>query len=134
MSRYTMRQGVNNAMRQRLFTEYLNEQKQKEMETIYYKENLNSSNVMKYFEEELSKTSLVKDEIEVDEKLKRLIGLTKIELILEDNDIDNDTINIDFEYGAFEFESGNNVLISKDEIEMRFNDVFEGTLEYLKTL
>ena len=34
MGRNTMRSSVNNAMRQRLFTEYLNEQKQNTMETI----------------------------------------------------------------------------------------------------
>lgn len=100
---------------------------------IPFKKQYNPSNVMKYFEKELQKTSLVKSEIEVDEKLKKLIGLTRIELILEDNDIDNETISIDFEFGAFEFESGNNVLISKEEIDMRFNDVFEGNLEYFLT-
>lgn len=105
------------------------------MRTIAYKENLKPSNVMKYFEEELLKTSMIESEIEVDDKLKRLIGLSRIQLILEENDIEDKTISIDFEYGAFEFHlTGNNVLISKDEIEMRFNDVFEGTLEYLKTL
>jgi hypothetical protein len=41
-------------------------------------------------------------------------------------------ISIDFEFGAFELKSGNNILISRDEIDMRFNDVFEGTLEYLR--
>lgn len=34
MGRNTMRSGINNAMRQRLFTEYLNEQIQNKMKTI----------------------------------------------------------------------------------------------------
>jgi len=103
--------------------------------TIPYKKSLEPSNVMKYFEEELSKTSLKKSEIKVDKELKKLIGLTRIELILEDNDISSNVIRIDFENGAFEFlSSGNNVLISKEEINLRFNDVLEGSLEYLKSL
>jgi hypothetical protein len=101
---------------------------------LNFNDKLNASNVMRYFEKELSKTSLIKNEIEVDVELQKLIGLTRIEIILEDNDIDNDTISIDFELGAFEFKSGNNVLISKEEINLRFNDVFDGTLEYLNTL
>ncbi len=101
---------------------------------IKFKEGLNASNVLSYFEEELSKTSLKKSKIKVDQELKKLIGLTKIELILEDNDIDNDTISIDFEYGAFEFESGNNVLISKEEIKLRYNDIIDSTIEYLKNI
>ena len=88
---------------------------------------------MNYFERELSKTSLIKFEIEVDSELKKLIGLTRIEMILEENDIFKDTICVDFEYGAFNFvETGNNILLSKEEIDLRFNDVFVGTLEYLK--
>ena len=40
MGRNTMRSSVNNAMRQRLFTEYLNEQKLNKMELeIYYFED-----------------------------------------------------------------------------------------------
>lgn len=45
MGRNTMRSSVNNAMRQRLFTDYLNEQKQNTMEAIkifrirYYDDN-----------------------------------------------------------------------------------------------
>jgi hypothetical protein len=102
------------------------------MKTLSYNQDLKPSNVMNYFEQELAKTSLIKSEIEVDSELKKLIGLTRIELILEDNDINNDTMSIDFKFGVFEFKSGNNVLISRDEIEMRFNDVFEGTLQYLR--
>jgi hypothetical protein len=100
-------------------------------QNIKFKKGLNASNVLRYLENELSKTNLDKSQIKVDDNLKKLIGLTRIELILEDNDIDNNTISIDFEYGAFEFESGNNVLISKEEIELRYNDVIEGTIEYL---
>jgi hypothetical protein len=100
------------------------------MKTLSYKQDLKPSNVMSYFEQELAKTSLIKSEIEVDAELKKLIGLTRIGLILNDNDID--MISIDFEFGAFELKSGNNILISRDEIDMRFNDVFEGTLEYLR--
>lgn len=101
---------------------------------IKFKKGLNTSNVLKYLEVELSKTNLNKSTIKVDKKLRKLIGLTKIALILSDNDIDENTISIDFKFGSFEFKSGNSVLISKKEIESRFKDVFEGTIEYLKTI
>lgn len=43
MGRNTMRSSVNNAMRQRLFTEYLNEQKQNKMETLQINIGLNNN-------------------------------------------------------------------------------------------
>ena len=43
MGRNTMRSSVNNAMRQRLFTEYLNEQKQTKMKTLQINIGLNNN-------------------------------------------------------------------------------------------
>ena len=95
---------------------------------------LTKENVMFYFENSLKQTNLIKKDIKVSKKVKTLIGLKRIEIILNENSINKNVIEIDYKNSLFLFhDSGNNIIISKKEIKIRFNDVFDGTLEYLKT-
>jgi len=105
----------------------------KPIHKITYHDNLDTTNVLDYFTEELKKTSLKKKQIKVDKKLQKLIGLAKIVLILADNDIDSDIIEVDIKHRSLLFvSSSNNVAIAKSELKLRFNDIFESTLAYLK--
>lgn len=92
-------------------------------------ENFTLGEIQSYFQMELLKTNLKKEDIKVSKKLKLKIGMKYIEDIFSDNGIND--INISGCYVEFNF-TGHNILISKKEIMDRFDYVFESMLITLK--
>jgi hypothetical protein len=95
--------------------------------------SVKKENLYEFFENELKKTNLKKKDIKVSRELRNSLAMLKISMILADNDISEDLIEVDYENNSLYFvHSANNILISKIELNVRFNDVLESTLDYLK--
>ncbi len=93
-------------------------------------ENHTLGEINDYFKKELMQTSLNKDDIVVDDKLKVKLGMVELERILNENDMAN---FYELGLGVIHLKhTGHTIEITDSEIQSRFEDAYECILMGLK--